>query len=336
MMSTKVTNLVSAMPAAVAMSLPQPSDAVAQGTAVHEPTISAEFPFKRQFVEVNGSQMAYIEEGSGPVVLFIHGNATSSYLWRNVIPFISNTHRTIALDLIGMGKSDKPDINYTFQDHYTYLEEFIKVLDLQDVILVLHDWGGGLGTYYATNHSDNVRAIVMMETVTPPALPFPSWEAVADSQIREAFQNFRDDTVGPQLIQEQNFFIESFLPNSIIRPLSEVEMNAYRVPFPTLKSRKPLLVWPKELPIAGEPERNVTIMQEIAAWLSISEQPKLFLYASPGLIFPPEVASLIPQVMKNTETRFIGAGLHYVQEDQPETIGRNISDWLRDRVGEKD
>ncbi|MEO0836425.1 MAG: haloalkane dehalogenase [Cyanobacteria bacterium J06642_3] len=334
MISTKFKSIFSAMPVAIAMSLPLQGEAVSQDIEGSGVAISAEFPFERQFVEVNGSKMAYIEEGSGPVVLFIHGNATSSYLWRNVIPFVSNTHRTIALDLIGMGASDKPNIEYTFQDHYTYIEGFIKALNLQNVVLVLHDWGGGLGTYYATNNPENVRAVVMMETVTPPVMPIPSWEAVADPKVREAFQTFRDKTAGPQLILEQNFFIENFLPSSIIRPLSEVEMSAYRAPFPTPESRKPLLIWPKELPIAGEPKRNAAIMQKITDWLNTSEQPKLFLYASPGLIFTPDVVSFIPQVMNNVETRFIGAGLHYIQEDQPEAIGRNISDWLRDRLDE--
>lgn len=297
------------------------------------PAISAEFPFERQYVEVNGHRMAYVEEGSGPVVLFVHGNPTSSYLWRNVIPFVSDDHRAIAVDLIGMGASDKPEIGYTFQDHYAYLEGFIDALGLQDITLVLHDWGGGLGSYYATNHSENVRAIVMMEAAAPPALPIPSWDMVADPQVRATFQGFRDPQMGPQIILEQNMFIEGLLPSSVIRPLSEAEMEAYRAPYPTPESRQPILVWPNEIPIEGEPARNVAVMQEIAGWLGSSDQPKLYLYASPGLIITPDVAAFIPQVMSNVQTRFIGAGIHYIQEDQPEVIGRNISDWLRDVVG---
>lgn len=300
------------------------------------PTISAEFPFERQYVEVLGSNIAYVENGDGPVVLFIHGNPTSSYLWRNIIPFVSDDHRAIALDLIGMGASDKPDIDYTFQDHYAYVEGFIDALDLQDIVLVLHDWGGGLGTYYATNHPENVRAVVLMEAAAPPALPVPSWDAIADPQVRETFQGFRDPVLGPQIILEQNAFVEGLLPQTILRPLSEAEMNAYREPFPTPESRQPVLAWPNEIPIEGTPARNVEAMMEVADWLSTSDHPKLYLYASPGLIITPDAAAFIPQVMNNVQTRFIGSGIHFIQEDHPEVIGRNISDWLRDVFGQED
>lgn len=296
------------------------------------PAISAEFPYERQFVDVLGSQMAYVEAGNGPTVLFIHGNPTSSYLWRNIIPFVADDHRAIAIDLIGMGASDKPDIGYTFQDHYAYVEGFIDALALEDIILVLHDWGGGLGSYYATNNPDNVRALVMMEAAAPPALPVPSWEAIPDPQVRQTFQSFRDPELGPEIILEQNGFVEGLLPASVVRELSEAEMDAYRAPYPTPESRQPILVWPNEIPVEGEPRRNVEAMEEVAAWLGTSEQPKLYLYASPGLIISPEAAAFIPQVMNNVETRFVGAGIHYIQEDQPETIGRNISDWIRDVV----
>lgn len=303
-------------------------------TAQDAPGISAEFPYKRQFVEVLGSRMAYVEDGEGPVVLFIHGNPTSSYLWRNIIPYVSDDHRAIALDLIGMGASDEPDIDYTFQDHYAYVEGFIEALGLENITLVLHDWGGGLGTYYAANHPAKVRAVVMMEAAAPPVLPIPSWDAVADPQVRQTFQGFRDPEIGPQIILEQNMFVEGLLPASVIRPLTEAEMEAYRAPFPTPESRKPVLVWPNEIPIAGDPARNVSVMEEIGAWLATSEQPKLYLYASPGLIISPDVAAFIPQVINNVQTRYVGAGIHYIQEDQPVTIGRNISDWLRDIVAE--
>ncbi|MFN3172339.1 MAG: haloalkane dehalogenase [Hyphomicrobiales bacterium] len=318
--------------ASIVLTVPIPALAQESETA---PAISPDFPYERQFVEVMGSQMAYVDDGTGPVVLFIHGNPTSSYLWRNVIPFVSDDHRAIALDLIGMGASDKPDINYTFQDHYAHVEGFIEALDLTDITLVLHDWGGGLGTYYATNHTDNVRGVVMMEAAAPPALPIPSWDMV-EPQTRATFQAFRDPQMGPQIILEQNGFVEQLLPSTILRPLSEAEMEAYRAPFPTPESRQPVLVWPNEIPIEGEPARNVAVMQEIAQWLGASEQPKLYLYASPGLIISPDVAEFIPQVMNNVQTRFIGSGIHYIQEDHPEVIGRNISDWLRDVVGGED
>ncbi len=320
---------LAAFSAALMIGLGGPAIAQAQPNT---PTISAEFPFEQKFVEIGGSRIAYIEEGSGPVVLFIHGNPTSSYLWRNIIPYVSGNHRAIALDLIGMGASDKPDIDYSFQDHYRYVEGFIEALELQDITLVLHDWGGGLGTYYATNNSENVRGVVMMEAAAPPALPIPSWDMIPNPEIRATFQGFRDPQMGPQIILEQNMFIEGLLPGSVIRPLGDAEMDAYRAPYPTPESRKPILVWPNEIPIEGKPERNMAVMQDIAGWLGASDQPKLYLYASPGLIISPETAAFIPQVMSNVQTRFVGAGIHYLQEDQPEVIGRNISDWLRDVV----
>lgn len=330
-MKTSSSTVLKTLAVAASLSVGAVSVAAADNHAAAATTISAEFPYEHQFVEVFGSNMAYVEDGEGPVVLFIHGNPTSSYLWRNIIPHVADDHRAIAVDLIGMGASDQPDIGYTLQEHYSYVEGFIEALGLQDITLVLHDWGGALGTYYATNNSDNVRAVAMMEAVTPPFLPIPSWDMVP-ADARDAFRGFRDPIMGPQMIQEQNMFVEGFLPGSILRPLSDAEMNAYRAPYPTPESRFPVYVWPNEVPIEGEPSRNVATLQEIAGWLGSSDQPKLYLYASPGMIAPPEYMSFVPQVMNNVQTRFIGAGVHFLQEDQPEMIGRNISDWLRDVV----
>ena len=311
---------------------PMQSSPIESAPARGAEAISAAFPYDKAFVEVAGSRLAYVDEGEGPVVLFVHGNPTSSYLWRNVIPHVADDHRAIAIDLVGMGDSDKPDIDYTFQDHYAHLEGFIDALGLTDVTLVLHDWGGGLGTYYAARHSDNVRAVAMMEAAAPPALPIPSWESVPDPQVRATFQGFRDPEAGPRIILEENGFVEELLPASVLRPLGETEMDAYRAPFPTPASRKPVLVWPNEIPIEGVPARNVAVMEEIARWLAASDQPKLVLYASPGLIVPPPVAERAASTYRNAEARYVGAGIHYLQEDRPEAIGRHLSDWLRDRV----
>ncbi|GFE65705.1 haloalkane dehalogenase [Litoreibacter roseus] len=285
--------------------------AIAQEAGAEQPVTSAEFPFEVEAVRIMGSDMAFVDVGEGPVVLFVHGNPTSSYLWRNVIPHVADDHRAIAVDLIGMGASEKPDIGYTFQDHYAYLEQFIGAMDLTDITLVLHDWGGGLGAYYAANNSENVRAIAMMEAAAPPVLPIPSWEIV-DPQTRETFQAFRDPEMGPQIILEQNGFIEGLLPATILRTLSDAEMDAYRAPYPSPESRKPVLVWPNEIPIEGTPARNVAVMEDIAAWLTTSSQPKLVLYASPGLIWSSEVADLAAQTFANTEARFVGAGIHFI------------------------
>jgi haloalkane dehalogenase len=308
------------------------SSVTAYGQEPATPTISADFLFDKSFVEVRGSQMAYVDEGEGPVVLFLHGNPTSSYLWRNVIPFVADDHRAISVDLIGMGDSGKPDIEYTLQDHLAYLEDFVTALDLQDITLVLHDWGGGLGTYFAANHSDNIKAVAMMEAAAPPVLPITDWEMLQPEETRNLYRAMRDPVQGPKLLVEQNFFVENIMQSAVIRPFTDVEMEAYRAPFATPEMRAPLLAWPNEVPIEGTPARNVDAMSQAHTWLTTSDQPKLVLYASPGWLVTPQVADIIAQSYSNVETRFIGAGIHYVQEDQPEAIGRNISDWLRDRV----
>ena len=295
------------------------------------PAISAEFPYEHRTVEVLGSRIAYVDEGEGDPILFIHGNPTSSYLWRNVMPYVEGQGRIIAVDLIGMGNSDKPDIGYTFQDHYAHVEGFIDALGLQDITLVVHDWGSALGLYYAAQNSDNVRAVAMMEAIVPPVFPIPSYE-VMPSGFGELFRAFRDPVQGREMIVEQNFFIEELLPQAILRPLGEAEMAAYRAPFVEPASREPVFVWPNELPIGGEPARNLAVIEAIGGWLMTAEQPKLLLYASPGALTPPEAAAWMAENFANIETRFIGNGVHYLQEDEPEAIGRNLSDWLRDRV----
>ena len=295
------------------------------------PAISAEFPYEHRMVEVLGSRIAYVDEGEGDPILFIHGNPTSSYLWRNVMPYVEGQGRVIAVDLIGMGNSDKPDIGYTFQDHYAHVEGFVDALGLRNITFVIHDWGSALGLYYAAQHSDNVRAVAMMEAIVPPVFPIPSYDAMPED-FRALFQAFRDPVQGRELIVEQNFFVEQLLPQSVLRPLGEAEMAAYRAPFAEPASREPVFVWPNELPIGGEPARNLPVIEAIGGWLMTAEQPKLLLYASPGALTPPEVAAWMAENFANLETRFIGNAAHYIQEDQPEAIGRNLSDWLRDRV----
>jgi len=307
------------------------------GTVVaqdHAPSVgaapSADFPFDSHFVEVDGAQMHYIEQGEGEPILFIHGNPTSSYLWRNVIPWVDGQGRAIALDLVGFGQSEKIEDAYTFQDHYAYVEGFIEEMGLENVTLVVHDWGSALGLYYAANHSDTVAAVAFMEAITPPAFPMPSLEAMGP--FADLFRAFRDPEQGRELNIAQNYFIEQLIPQAVLRPLSDAEMDAYRAPFLEPSDREPIYVWPNEIPIAGEPARNVAVVEAIGQWLATSDQPKLVLYASPGALTPPEAAAWMAENFNNTQTRFIGNGLHYIQEDQPEAIGRNLADWLRDEV----
>ncbi|MEX1258983.1 MAG: haloalkane dehalogenase [Gemmatimonadota bacterium] len=305
---------------ATLMALAGPTAALGQVTSA--PTISAEFPFESRFVEVLGSRMHYVDEGGGAPILFIHGNPTSSYLWRNVIPYLSEGYRAIAVDLIGMGRSDKPDIAYTFQDHARYLRGFIEALDLRNLTLVVHDWGSVLGFQYALDHEDNVVGVAFMEAIVPPAYPNPN-------PLGGLFARLRTAGEGEELILEQNLFVEQILPGSVVRGLTEEEMAHYREPFPTPASRLPTLVWPRELPAGGEPARNVEVVEAIGAWMRSTDLPMLHLWARPGALNPESFAETMVREVRNLQSAFIGSGRHYVQEDQPEIIGRTIADWRR-------
>ncbi len=295
---------------------------------LQRPIITAENPHVGRYLDVLGSSMHYIESGSGDPVLFIHGNPTSSYLWRNIMPFVSEHHHAIALDLIGMGASDKPDIDYRFIDHYRYVEGFIEALDLHDITLIIHDWGAALGMEYARRHPDRVKAVAFMEGVLPPVFPQPSFEAMGE-EMGNMFRALRDPLQGEELVIENNIFVEQILPGFINRPLDEAAMNAYRAPYLEKSARRPLLVWPRELPIAGEPADVLHILEAQRSFLQTTELPMLLLYASPGALVPPALVPWYAQNIEHLETVFIGQGFHFIQEDQPEAIGRALADWMR-------
>ena len=288
---------------------------------------SAEFPYRSRYKRVMGSRMHYIDVGEGKPILLLHGNPTSSYLWRNVVPFLAPHGRVFALDLIGMGKSDKPAIGYTYAEHIRYVEGFIEAMGLEDVALVIHDWGAALGLDYAARHPDNVRGIAMMEAPLPPI--FPATFEELPGFLADFFRTMRDPVLGPELVLQQNFFIEEVLPGFIMRQLSEAEMNAYRAPYPTPESRRPILVWPNQVPIDNTPEDVVEVFERFIAWLEQSDVPKLHLYVTPGAINPPEVVEYLSGRLDNYETVHVGEGLHFIQEDHPEVIGLTIADWLR-------
>jgi haloalkane dehalogenase len=278
-------------------------------------------------VEVNGSRMHYVEEGEGPPVLFLHGNPTSSYLWRNIIPHVAPVGRCIALDLIGMGQSDKPDIDYRFFDHADYVDGAIEALGLTDVTLVVHDWGSGLGFHYARRHPDNVRGLAFMEAILAPV---PSWDMFPEG-ARDLFQAFRTPEVGWDLICKQNVFIEQAIPGSIVRKLTDEEMDAYRAPFPTEESRKPIWRWPNEIPIEGEPADVTEAVGAYNAWLQETDTPKLLFTATPGALITAPMVEWARGALPNLEVVDIGEGIHYVQEDHPDEIGRGIADWIERR-----
>ena len=286
--------------------------------------ISAAFPFESRFVDVKGSKLHYVEEGSGDPVLFLHGNPTSSYLWRNIIPYVSPNHRAIAMDLVGMGKSDKPDLEYRFFDHYEYVEGFIKALDLKNITFVIHDWGSGLALHYARQNERNVKALAMMEAILAPV---PSWDEFPPDFV-ETFQAFRAPEVGWEMIVNQNMFVEAILPGAIVRDLSDEEMNVYRAPYLETPSRKPLWRWPNELPIAGEPADVIDAIVTYNGWLQETEIPKLLFHAAPGALMPPPMVEWCQANLKNLETVDLGEGIHFLQEDHPHEIGEALTRWL--------
>ena len=298
------------------------------GYKLPRPVVSSDFPYASQFVSVWDSNMHYVEVGEGDPILFLHGNPTSSYLWRNVLPFIEPYGRSIAVDLIGMGKSDKPDINYTFFDHYRYIEGFIDALELKNITLVVHDWGGAIGFNYARLNPGNVKSIAFMESVLPPVFPADSMDELPEP-LSDLFTLLRDPVIGPGLIIEQNFFVEEVLPGSINRPMTDAEMSVYRAPYPDEASRFPIWVWPNEVPIENEPESTTRALSKIKRFMTDTRLPMLLLYASPGGIVSEDVVSWYKVNIKNIETQFVGQAFHYLQEDQPEAIGRAIADWLR-------
>ncbi len=285
--------------------------------------ISSDFPLESQYVDVQGSRMHYVETGEGTPILFLHGNPTWSYLWRNVLPYAAENGRAIAVDLIGMGKSDKPDIDYRFFDHLNYVEGFINALDLHDLVLVLHDWGAGLGISYARRHPGNVIGIAAMEGVIRPS----RW---SDANViqRALFRRMRHPVKGNRMNMDKNFFVERVIPMMTDRKLSKEERDAYRAPYDTRESRKPVAVWPREVAFDGDPP---DVHAEIAAnyeWYKTVDVPKLFLHATPGIIFKKPAVEELEREVDDLETRLVGKGKHYLPEDQPDEIGRALNDWL--------
>jgi len=309
----------------------EPQEEVTQQQQQHKVPpmeVSPETPYTHKFVDILGSQMAYVDKGAGDPILFLHGQPTSSYLWRNIMPALEGQGRVIAPDNIGFGKSDQPDLDYTFGDHYRYIEAFIEQLDLKNITLVVHDWGSGLGLHYARLHPDNIKGIVTMESIIGPLIPAESYDSMP-KELGDFFRTVRDPDNGKRLLIDENFFIEGALPGFISRPLDKEAHDVYRQPFLTKESRKQVNQWPNEMPIGQVPQETHDIVTAYNAWLAETDIPWLFLYASPGALNPPDVADYWKAKAKNIETVYIGAGLHYVQEDQPYAIGRAISDWYR-------
>src|SRR5215475_12250873 len=288
----------------------------------------AAFPYQKQRRRILGREMAYVEVGKGDPIMLLHGNPTSSYLWRNVLPHLQPRGRCIAPDLIGMGDSDKlPDSDpgsYRFVEHRRYIDALLAALDVRErVTFVVHDWGSGLGFDWANRHREAVKGIAYMEAIVRPQ----GWDHWDNMNMRPLLQALRSEA-GEVMVLQDNFFIEKILPGATLRTLSAEEMAEYRRPFAEPgEGRRPTLTWPREIPIDGDPPDVVKIVAASADWLSKSAVPKLFFRAQPGAILASdEDLAFIRKFPALTEVKI--EGRHYVQEDSPDEIGGAIASWM--------
>ncbi len=289
-----------------------------------------DFPYPSNYAKVLGSKMHFVDTGGDKdPILMLHGQPTWSYLWRDVIPELEKDHRVIALDLIGFGKSDKPDISYTVEDHAKYLNEFIQTLELNNITLVIHDWGSFLGFDFAAQHPDKIKAIAFMESVVP-----SDGKDYPDSPNKPIMDNFfqilteiKTPGVGEKMILEDNFFIEELLLS--VPGLSEDEKNAYREPFANGKNRLPMLQFPRQISFDGvEPKYVVAGNQLIESYLKTTPVPKLMLTFTPGAIVGDSNIQWAKNHMSNLQLTHIGEGVHFVQETHPKAIGQTINQWM--------
>lgn len=286
----------------------------------------AEMPYESKRINV-GYEMAYVDHGSGDPVVFLHGNPTSSYLWRNIMPSVADSHRIIAPDLIGMGDSEKPDVEYGYEFHREHLFAFLDRMDLQNVTLVIHDWGSGLGLDWAHKNEDRLNSIVMMEAILPPVWPVPSYDMMGT--MEEGFKAFRTPGVGEELIIEQNAMINGGLGQQfVLRPLSDEILAKYNSYYTKPEQRKVILQWTRDVPIAGEPANVVEVVESYSKWLLESDIPKMLIHAQPGVLVPPQAVEWLEQNVPNLTTVDIGPGVHFVQEDNPRAIAAALETWV--------
>lgn len=287
--------------------------------------ISVREPEKKN-INVLGKKMTYVDKGEGDPIIFQHGNPASSYLWRNIIPYLENQGRCIAIDLIGMGDSDKLTDNgnntYSYHIQKQYFDKCLEELEIKEnITFVIHDWGSALGFNWAYEHQESVKGICYMEAIVK-KISWEDWPKDAKS----IFQGFRSDA-GEDLILKKNLFIEGVLPNAIIRNLTETEMDIYRKPFLKEIDRRPTLDWPRQIPINNEPEEVCKIVDDYSSWMSINEIPKLFINADPGSILTGKQREFCRK-WKNQQELTV-KGNHFIQEDSPNEIGEAISKWYR-------
>jgi len=290
--------------------------------------ISASMPYLKNYKTINGKALAYVEAGEGDPIVLLHGNPTSSYLWRNVIPHLEGLGRVIAPDLIGQGDSEKLSASegaerYSFHVAYDYLEGLLDELGAnENVTLVVHDWGSALGFYWAQQHSAAVKSIAYMEGIVCP-VTWDDWPELA----RGVFKGFRSEK-GEDLVLQRNMFVEAVLPSSVMRGLGEKEMSHYRRPFSTPDDRQPTLNWPRQIPINGEPPHMVDLVESYGQWMAGTDKlPKLFINADPGSILIGKQRDFCRTWPNQKEVTV--SGTHFIQEDSPDEIGVAVADWLK-------
>jgi len=288
------------------------------------PDISPDDQHARSRMDLLGTHMTYVEVGQGDPIVFLHGNPTSSYLWRNIIPVVSDRGRCLAPDLVGMGESGPaPDGNYRFLDQARYLDAWFEAVGAtENVVLVVHDWGSALGFYRAMRHPEQIKGIAYMESLVAPK----RWEDLPHG-VDDVFRAIRSPA-GENLVRHDNIVVEAILPKSVIRPLGDEEMAAYRRPFPSPESRLPTLVLARELPIDGEPADVAAIVDQYGAWLTRSQVPKLFINAEPGVLLTGRARDFCRAFPNQKEISV--PGIHYVQEDSPEDIGQAVRAFVAD------
>ena len=314
-------------PAGGPRSCPTPSRALAgkeRRNGLAEEQISTQDSHPRKNISAGGVDISYVDTGAGDPIVFLHGNPTSSYLWRNIITHLESISRCLAPDLMGMGDSgNSPNGSYRFVEHSAVLDQWFDAVGLTSkVTLVVHDWGSALGFHWAKRNPEHVKGIVYMEAIVRPV----TWEEWPEAS-RNLFQGFRSPA-GEEIVIDKNVFVERVLPGSVLRGLTEEEMEVYRRPYLEVgESRRPTLTWPREIPVEGEPADVVQIVSEYAEWLSSSQVPKLFINADPGAILVGSQREFCRSWPNQEE--FSVSGQHFIQEDSPAEIGQAISDWYR-------
>ena len=291
-------------------------------TTTSAEAIDALDPHPRSRVTAIDTEISYVDVGEGRPIVFLHGNPTSSFLWRNIIPHVSDLGRCLAPDLVGMGRSGRsPTYSYRFADHVRYLDAWFEALELTDVILVVHDWGSALGFHRAHRHPEQIAGLAYMEAIVQPL----AWRGFGEAG--GIFRAFRS-AEGERLILEENAFVERVLPGSIIRKLADEEMAVYRAPFIEREARLPTLVWPRQIPIDGEPADVTAIVEAYGAWLSQSPLPKLFVGGDPGAILSVGGSGRTFCEAWPNQRRVTVSGRHFLQEDSPQEIGRALGEFV--------